>query len=112
MTFQAPCSGELRHRISLQARAQTPNAEGGFDDAYTTVASVRAKIKVLFGGRLIDGVQDQERVTHNFIIRWRSDRGAWRWVLFDGRRFVVRSVSDPTETKRWMEILAEETEVA
>lgn len=112
MAFVPPCSGELRHRIALQTRTQTPNAGGGLDDLYTTVATVRAKIRTLFGGRLIDGVQDQERVTHNFVIRWRADRGAWRWVLFDNRRFVVRTVSDPTEMKRWLEILAEETETA
>lgn len=111
MTFIAPCSGELRHSIALQARTQTPNAGGGFDDDYNTVGTARAKIKTLFGGRLIDGVQDQERVTHNFVIRYRSDRASWRYVLFDGRRFTVRSVADPTERKRWLEILAEETEV-
>lgn len=108
MTFKAPCSNELRHSIALQGRTQTPNAGGGFDDAYTTVATVRAKIRTLFGGRLIDGVQDQERVTHNFVIRYRADRAAWRYVLFDGRRFAVRTVADPTERKRWLEILAEE----
>ena len=111
MAFTAPCSGDMRHRITLQARTQTPTGGGGFSDAYTTVASVRAAIRTIFGGRLIDGVQDQERVTHNFTIRYRPDRAAWRYVLFDGRRFTVRTVSDPDERKRWLEILAEETTV-
>ncbi len=112
MTFKTPCAQEMRHYIQLQELDQTPQADGGYAEQYQTVASVRAKIKVVFGGRLINGVQDYERVTHNFVIRYRSDRDRWRWVLFDGRRFSVRSASDPTENKRWLEILAEETREA
>ena len=89
-----PSIGEMRHRISLQKFSQADAAGGGYTDTYTTVnpAPVWARIDPIAGGRMIDGVQDQERVTHRFIIRYRSDQADWDWVLFGSRRFHVRTV--------------------
>ena len=104
-----PTIGELRHRVSLQKFSQTPNGAGGMDDLYTTVATVWTRIDPIAGGRMIDGVQDIERVTHRFIIRYRSDQADWDHVLFGTRRFDVRSVMNQDEANQFLEIMAEET---
>ncbi len=103
-----PTARQLRHRIELQSLAVTPDATDDFTKAYTTVATVWARIDTIAGGRLIDGVQDQERVTHRFIIRYRKDQADWRWIKFDGRLFEVRTVMNQGELKEFLEIMAEE----
>lgn len=106
--FIPPRSGELRARIHLQAKAQVPSGSSSLTASFSTVATVYAKAVAISGGMLVDGVQTEEVVTHRFFIRYRADRAAWRFVLFDDRRFEVRRTRDPDERKRWLEILAEE----
>lgn len=108
MPFRAPNIGELRQRIDLQEKSNAPASAGTLTDNYTTVASVWARVNPIFGGRILEGVQDIEKVTHNVCIRYRDDQAAWHFILFDGRRFKVRSVMNPDERKEWLEILAEE----
>lgn len=104
--------GAMTARIALQDESLTPAPGGGYAEAYTTLATVWARPRPMFGARIIDGAQVQERITHAFDIRWRADYAAWRFVLFDGRRFAVRSIMNPDEGRAWLEVLAEELEVA
>ena len=113
MPFRAPDIGDLEHRIALRKRTQTPagGATGtDYTAAYTTVDEVWARVNVQFTGRVIDGVDDAERVTHVFTTRYRTDwqSNAWDVIEFDGRRFEVRGVERPGEQKHWLEILAEQ----
>ena len=105
-----PTIGQLKHRIELQSKAMTPDGTDDYTEAYTTVATVWARIDPIAGGRMIDGVQEVERVTHRFIIRYRSDQASWQYVLFDARRFLIRTVMIQDEIKRFLEIMAEETD--
>ena len=106
--FLGPRAGELRAVVKLQNRVQAPDASNSLTTTYTDIATVRAKVVAISGGLIVDGVQTEERATHRFFIRWRSDRGDWDWLEFDSRRFRVVSVRDPDERGKWMEILAEE----
>lgn len=110
--FTPPRAGELRHRIALQSRSSAPSGSDDLAHTYTTVATVAAKARAIQGGRMVSGVQTEERVTHLFLVRFRTDQGAWRWILFNGRRLEVRTVRDPDERGRWLEIQAEEVENA
>ncbi|MGZ8351372.1 MAG: phage head completion protein, partial [Allosphingosinicella sp.] len=55
--------GELIRSVVFERREQTPTANGGLAEAWLPVASVRARIKALFGGadhrgRADDGARD------------------------------------------------------
>ena len=103
-----PKIGQLKHRIELQSKALTPDGTDDYTEAYTTVATIWARVDPIAGGRMIDGVQDVERVTHRFIIRYRSDQADWQYVLFKSRRFLIRTVMNQDEDSRYLEIMAEE----
>lgn len=106
--FRAPRAGELRRWVELQDKDQTASAGDSLDEVFTTLATVPARVRAIFGGRVVDNVHDAEVATHTVIIRHRSDTAAWRWIRFDGRRFKVVSVMDPDERGIWLEILAQE----
>lgn len=109
-TFDPPGKCDLRSWLDLQSRALTPSGTDTATETYTTVARVPARIRAIFGGRVIDNIQDQARATHVIVIRYRSDQSAWRWLLYDGRRFRVHTIMDPDERRMWLELLAEEVE--
>jgi SPP1 family predicted phage head-tail adaptor len=104
-------AGELRDRVELQSRAQTPtggSSGSAIAQAYATVATVWAKIEGLQGGRYIAGRQTEEVATHKITIRHRTDFTAWRFVLIGTRRLEVRSLRDPDGGKEFMELWCEE----
>ncbi|MCH7475056.1 MAG: phage head closure protein, partial [Gemmatimonadetes bacterium] len=81
---------------SLAAQFGTFEAlrRAGTDDLtadYVTVATVWARLRAIAGGLLIEGVQDTERITHRFDIRYRTDQPSWGYIETDGRRFAVRA---------------------
>jgi SPP1 family predicted phage head-tail adaptor len=102
--------GALRERVALQSRTQSPNAAtGNLDDAYTTVATVAARVETISGGRYIAGQQTETVATHRITTRWRSGYEAIRFLGWGGRRFEVRSVRDLAPgTRRFLEWLVEE----
>lgn len=106
--FTAPVVGELNRRVDLQSATPAMNDAGGLDYTYATVATVWGRVRQIYGGKLIQGAQVEERATHNICIRWRADAASWGWLIFNGRRLKVVTVADPDEGRRWLEILAEE----
>lgn len=114
--FIEPGAGEMDRRIELLRRTQAASGSDGMATGYTAADPPKAwaRVKTLFGGRVIEGKQEIERVSHVFTIRWRGDwrGGAWDTVRYDGRIFKVQSVEDPGERKAFLEILAEEEQDA
>ena len=84
MAFVPPDPGELDVRVAAVARIQAPTAGGGLAESYATVATVRARLRSLFGSRTIEGEQTTERATHVFTIRARA--GGARLALPGGPR--------------------------
>lgn len=108
MPFEVPCGRDLRWRITLQAKASAASAGGALTETFTDVASVRARVKQPFGVRVINGRQSEDRVTHIFTIRTRSDADEWRYVKFDGSRYRVNTILRQGTRREWMELMAEE----
>jgi SPP1 family predicted phage head-tail adaptor len=104
-----PTAGELRDRITLETRAETPDAEtGGLDEAFATLGTVSGKVEAISGGRYVASLQTEHVATHRALIRWRSDYRSIRFVLWRGRRAVVRSVRELDPQRRFLELLIEE----
>ena len=110
MAFRRPRISALNRQVELQDHSQVADGSDGLDDTWTVVATVPARVIVLFGGRIVDSVNTTERASHVFTIRYRSDAGsgAWDHLEMEGRRFRVVSVMDPDEGHVWLELLAEE----
>ena len=100
--------GALRRRVTLAARAQTPDGGGGGAVAWTPFATVWAEIKALTGQLQVvaDGVQG--RVTHEITIRKRMDVSPAARVLYGPRIFVVLAVLDRDGTDPFIRLQAEE----
>jgi len=112
MAFDPPRNaGELRDVVELQTRSQVASGTSDLADSYTIVATVRARVRALFGTKVIDNVQTQERATHVFVIYHRSDVQAWQFLQANGKRYRVVQVMEPDDRRRWLEVLAEEIKV-
>lgn len=103
-----PAIGNLRHRVALQARTQTPGGSGVITDSFATVATVYAAVEQIAGAMMLAGQQTEERATHKVTIRNRTDLEAWRYLLWDGKRMKVQETRAADDRKRFLEILAEE----
>ncbi|MBL8659387.1 MAG: head-tail adaptor protein [Rhodospirillales bacterium] len=107
MAFVTPGAGDLRARIALLRRTQAPTAGGGLADSYTTLSTVRARVRSLFGTRLVEGAQTTERATHVITIRARADTEAWRYVEWCGARYRVHTVMSQGNRHQWQELMVE-----
>jgi len=107
MPFVEPKCGELRWPIALQAVTNAATSAGGMSATYSTVATVKARVKPLFGARNIAGKQTEQRVTDVFTIRYRSP-ATWRYILFGGRRYRVHHTMAQGARREWLEIMAED----
>lgn len=103
-----PAIGTLRHRITLEARAQAASGSEAIADTWSTVDTVWGQVEQIAGGMIVSGAQTEERVTHRIVIRNRTDLSSWRYLTFDGKRMQVRETRAADDRKRFLEILAEE----
>jgi SPP1 family predicted phage head-tail adaptor len=107
-------AGDLRHRVTIQARADTSDGHAGFTEGVTTIcARVPASIQPLMGLELERAMQIDPRSTHHLTMRFRSDVKARHIVVFhDGatdRTFeIIGSPTDTDEMHREMTLLCKE----
>lgn len=99
-----PRIGELNRRVKLQTRADSGNASGGIDTAYTTVAEVWAKVSAESGGLVVDGQQESRVATHRVTIRARALD--WNSILWGEVRLRIISMAFD-DSRQFIEILCE-----
>lgn len=107
MALPAIQIGELRHRVSIQTLVQSASSTAAINRAWSTDATVWAKVEAIAEGQRVTDVQRGEGATHRFTIRHRT-MSAEKWLLFDDRRFKVLAWRDPDERGVYLEITAEE----
>ncbi len=107
-------AGALRHRVTVQARTDTPDGKGGFVEGTATVcARVPAQITPLSGRELERAMQIDPRSTHQVVMRYRPDVQARQMLIFhDGltdRTFeIVGTPTDEDELHRQLTMLCKE----
>lgn len=101
-------AGQLRNRIELQAKARVSDGSGGWVDDWATYATVWAKIQPLSGTEGIFGMQLQDTISHDIIIRYRSGVSPEHRVKYGLRLFNIRQVLNIEERNKWLDIRAEE----
>lgn len=101
-------AGQLRHRIELQEETKVSDGAGGWVDTWATYATVWAKIKPLSGTEGIFGMQLQDTITHDILIRYRPGVVPAHRVKYGDRLFNIRQAINLEERNRWIDLRAEE----
>lgn len=101
-------AGLLRHRVTIRTMQRTPDGMGGYTETPVDVATVHARVVPLDGREQLQAMQTGMVRPHRFEMRYRSDLTAMHEILFDGRRFDVKSVVDVEGMQRELHVLADE----
>lgn len=102
------CAGSLRHKISLQQYILYDDGMGGQQEIWDEYAEVWARISPLSGTEAVVGMQLQDSISHDILLRYRDDVKAKHRVVYEGREFNIRSVIDIEERKRFLQLRCEE----
>ena len=101
-------AGLMRRRITLQTVERTPDGGGGYTETLTDLATVWARVHPLTGREQLLAMQTEAMQMHRFTIRYRAGLTTATRILYDGRTFDIRSIVDPEERHRELQIMAEE----
>jgi len=103
-------SGKLRHKVSVQRLNRIDAGGGSYNVEWETFASPYAWIKPLSGTESLFGMQLEDTITHDIIIRYKASRTITpeNRIKFGSRLFNIRSVINVEERNRWLQIRAEE----
>ncbi len=101
-------AGALPHRVTIERPVGTPDDGGGETVAWETVAVVWARVEPLRADERTAGAHLAMLATHRVILRWRDDVSGGMRVVHRGRALRVRAAADPDETRRFLELAAQE----
>jgi SPP1 family predicted phage head-tail adaptor len=97
-------AGMLRHSVSLQRVVKTADGAGGFTHTWSTIATLRAFLRVT-GANESTG-QDRLNMSQRqkATIRYRSDLLPNDRILFQGKAYQIRGISDIEFRKKYLEL--------
>ncbi|HVY12224.1 MAG TPA: phage head closure protein [Alphaproteobacteria bacterium] len=106
--------GDMRERVTIQQRVDTPDRAGGGTESWTNVAtSQSARIQPLSDSETVKAMTLSQGVTFKVRMRWRSDLGSldderYRLVWETNGNQVMRIIGrqNPDAQKRFLEITA------
>jgi len=113
-----PAIGAMRFELELIFVGMTKNASGAFDRADTVDATVDADIRPASWSQQQRHGRNEQRISHVVTIRWDPTLAAFLTPLQSRARFVdgagrvrdlaVKTVVDPDERARFLELGCEE----
>lgn len=101
-------TGMMRRTVTLRTNVQTANPMGGYTDTPTDIENIPARVSPLQGQEQVDAMQTGMQRPHRFTMRFRDGMTGATQILYDGRTFDIKSVVDPEERHRELQILADE----
>ena len=101
-------AGLMRKRISIQHIVKVSDGGGGWDADWVEIDKAWAYIKPLSGTESLVGMQLEDAITHNIVMRYRSDVVPKNRVVYDGREFNIISAINVEERDRWLQLRCEE----
>lgn len=108
MAAQFIDAGRLSTELVLEVRSGDADAYGGFSGAWSPIATVWARLEPVSSASLPWAGQSLDEATHRVTMRFRDDVKAGMRFTRDARIFVIRSVTDPDETGRYLFCLTRE----
>lgn len=103
--------GPLRERITIMRLNQVDNGNGGYADAWTPVATVRAEVAGLTGREVVMERALQGVTAYRIRTRWRADLKQSDQLRYRDRDLNIRSLSDPDGRRDEMLIIADDESV-
>ena len=103
-----PRIGALRHRIVLEGAARASDGGGGAVVNWLPVAELWASITPSTGSETIVAEAIAGRITHEIVVRHRSDIVPAMRFRFSARIFEIRAVLDVDERRRQSRCLCRE----
>jgi hypothetical protein len=102
-----PAIGDLRTPVKLQTRSiDSPDFEGAdFDELFSDVPETPASVRTLRDQTRFDGVSQDERITHEVLVRYCddvNDSQTWIFVCHSGDRLKVLGVENFEERNEWL----------
>jgi SPP1 family predicted phage head-tail adaptor len=90
-------AGELRQRITIKQQTVTRDSFGAEVTAWSTLATVWAKVVTVSGTEVIESEQVAvATLTHEVTIRYRDDVTPLMQIIFESRTLTIRAmVPDP-----------------
>jgi len=100
--------GWLRHRVTVEAASAAGDEAGGETRSWSTFATAWARIEPVEAREKTVGAHLVGVVSHRVTLRWRGDLTAAMRIAYRGRHFRIRTLGDPDETRRYLELGCEE----
>lgn len=100
--------GFLAHRIAVERPVETPDGSGGATLDWQPLATLWAAIEPLGAAESTDADRLATRITHRVTIRFRADVEGGMRLIHRGRSLRIAALRDPDETRRFLELHAEE----
>lgn len=95
----AVASGDLRHRVELQAYVETVNPNTGtVTKSWETVARPWAQIVPMSGREFLAAAAEQSEVRGRIVIRHRGDVDASMRVVYRGKFYNIHAVLPDAES--------------
>ena len=102
-------TGDLTDYIQLQRIQSTPDGGGGQVEVWTTYKKTWADIRPLSGFESLMAMQKDARITHDIIMRYRTDLKASDRIFYKDRIFdIIQAPINYEEKSVWLVIRCEE----
>lgn len=101
-------AGQLRHRLRIERRIETPDGCGGMIVGWADEGAVWAMLEPVSTRVAEVAQQNAETARQRIVVRFRSDlESGWRFVS-GPRHFVISELFDPDERQNYLICMVEE----
>ncbi len=104
-------SGELRHRVTLEALQRVTDDGGGFTEDWVPVAVLSADLRPICGNERVEAARLAGSISHEVVLRYRAGVVPAMRLRKGTRLFHILAVIDVEERRRWLKCLCEEREL-
>lgn len=96
-------AGRFNRQLTLENEIEISDGCGGSVVRYEAQDTVWAHICPLQAGTITRADNEVTEITHRIIVRFRSNISSQSRFVTGSRRFLVETVRDPDETRRYLE---------
>lgn len=100
--------GMMRERVTIEQEVRSADGQGGFTKSWTVTATVWARVKPERGGEQLEAMRLEAQQMYRVTIRGGVTVTPKYRLGWNGLKLNIRSVTNPDEKGRFLEILAEE----
>lgn len=102
--------GRLRHRTQILIRAEDPDVGFGTSETFSELANVWAQFMPISGLKRIETQSYGADISHKVVMRYRGDVTDRHWLLWNNRRFQIKTFRYLDEKADWLELMVQEAE--